>query len=129
MTRRLRLGLCAVVVAAGLVQVAVAFSRSLIPYRIDGTVERIGIVEDTKQRVRTIEVDGEIWLLENHQVERIEVGQVVSKEPWSTTLLLDGDKRFRLVVVDEVFQFAALTVLAAAATWVLTGRSPRSIGS
>lgn len=125
MNRRVRVGLCLVVLVAGSVQVAVAFSRSLIPYRIDGTVEGIGVVEDTKQRVRTVTIDGASWVVENHRFEQVEVGREVSKAPWTTTLWLDGRKPIRLLVADEVFQFAALTILATATTWMLTGRSNR----
>ena len=122
MSRRLRLGVTAAVAAVGLVLVAIAFSRSLIPYRIDGTLESVGVVSGTGQRERTATVDGRTYVVDNPRlVDRVGVGRHLSKDAWSTTLTLDGQKSFRLSVGDEVFQFLALTLVASGATWFLTG--------
>ncbi len=120
MSRRLRLGLVAAVLAVGAVQVAVAFSRSLIPHRIDGRLEAVGVVHDTDQRLFTATIGGRTYVVDNRQVVDLRIGRHLAKDAWSTTLWADGRKPVRLPVGDEAFQFAALTVLAAAATWFLT---------
>jgi hypothetical protein len=118
--RRLRLALCAAVVVVGSIQTSVAFSRSLIPHRIDGTLEKVGVVGDTNQQIFTVTVDGEVWVVDDPDVHELRPGRRLSKGAWSATLLLDGRKSLRLTVGDETFRFAALTLLAVMATWFLT---------
>ena len=120
MSRRLRLGLVVAVLVVGAVQVAVAFSRSLIPHRIDGRLEAVGVVHDTDQRLYTATIGGRTYVVDNRQVVDLRIGRYLTKDAWSTTLWADGRKPVRLPVGDEAFQFAALALLAAAATWLLT---------
>lgn len=121
MSRRARLLLCAAVLAVGCVQTAVAFSRSLIPYRIDGTLEEAGVLGDSDQRIFTVTIDGKVWVVDDQAVHDLRVGRRLSKDAWTTTLLLDGRKPLRLAVGDETFRFTALTILAVAAAWLLSG--------
>jgi spore coat protein CotH len=123
-TRRARLVLCAAVLAVGCVQTAVAFSRSLIPYGIDGTLESTGVVGDSNQEIFTVTIDGEVWVTDDPNVHAIRVGRRVTKEPWSAEVVLDGRKTVRLTVGDEAFRFAALTVLAVGLAWFLTADRP-----
>lgn len=108
----------------GIVQTSVAFARSLIPYRIDGRVERVGVVADSNQEILTVTIDGKTWITDVPAVGDLRVGRHVDKDPWSATLLLDGRKPLRLPVGDEAFRFAALTVLAVGATWLLSAPRP-----
>ena len=117
---RLRLTLCAAVAVVGMIQVATVFSRSLIPYRIDGRLEAVGWVSDSRGRIHTITVDGRTYETDNRQVAELRKGRWLSKDPWETTLWADHRKGVRLPIGDETFQFATLTLLALAATWHLT---------
>lgn len=123
MSRRLKFWLCAGVLVVGAVQVSVAFSRSLIPYRLDGTLEKIGWVGDSNGRLRTLNLDGREYVIDNPRLVETRIGRVITKDPWSATLLLDGRKEIRLTVGDETFQFAALTLLAVGGVMVLGGGS------
>ncbi len=119
MSRRLRLGVCAAVLVVGLVQTAVAFSRSLIPFSLDGTLVQVGTVGNSQQRLHTITIDGRTYTADNPRVAEIRAGRHLSKDAWSSTVLLDGRKQVRLAVGDETFQFAALTILAVVfASWL-----------
>lgn len=120
MSRGLRLGLVAAVLVVGSVQVAVAFSRSLIPHRVDGRLEAVGVVHDTDQRLFTATVGGRTYVVDNRRVVDLQIGRHLTKDAWSTTLWADGRKPVRLPLGDEVLQFTALTLLAALATWFLT---------
>lgn len=123
MSRRVRLALVAAVIAVGMVQVSIAFSRSLIPLRISGRLEAVGVVNNTDQRLYTATIGGRTYVVDNHDVVELRIGRHLTKDAWSTTLWADGRRPVRLPVGDETFQFGALTLLAAAATWMLT--SPR----
>lgn len=127
MSRRLRLGVCAAVLVVGLVQTAVAFSRSLIPFSLDGTLVQVGTVGNSQQRLHTITIDGRTYTADNPRVAEIRAGRHLSKDAWSSTVLLDGRKPIRLPIGDETFQFAALTILAVVfASWLTrTGTSRR----
>ena len=126
MNRGIRLSLCAAVLIVGVVQVSVAFSRSLIPHEINGTLQRVGVVGDSDQRIFTATIDGRIYVVDNPSITEIRLGRHVSKDAWSMTLLLDERKPVRLGLGDEVLQFTALTLLALAATWILS--APRQSG-
>jgi len=117
---RLRLALCAAVAVVGMVQVSVAFSRSLIPHRIDGRLEKIGWVSDSRGRIHTITVDGRTYETDNRQVAELREGRWLSKDAWEMTLRADHRKGVRLPIGDETFQYATLTLLAFAVTWHLT---------
>ncbi|MCB0976739.1 MAG: hypothetical protein KDB02_04705 [Acidimicrobiales bacterium] len=128
MSRGLRVGICLAVLLAGGIQVSVAFSRSLIPYRIDGTLRRTGVVTDSHQQLLTLTVDKTTYEVDDTRVAGIRIGRHITKDPWSATMLLDGRKPFRLAVGDEVFRFLLLTVLACSAAWLLTGKAGRGAG-
>jgi len=117
---RLRLVLCAAVAVVGMVQVGMVFSRSLIPHRIDGRLDKVGWVTDSRGRIHTITVDGRTYETDNRQVAELREGRWLSKDPWDMTLWADHRKGVRLPIGDETFQFATLTLLAIAATWHLT---------
>ena len=116
----MRLTLCAAVAVVGMIQVGTVFSRSLIPYRIDGRLEAVGWVSDSRGRIHTITVDGRTYETDNRQVAELRKGRWLSKDPWDMTLWADHRKGVRLPIGDETFQFATLTLLAIAATWHLT---------
>lgn len=122
MTRRARLILCAAVVAVGTVQVGAAFSRSLIPYRLDGTLTQVETVSDSRQRIHEITVGGRTYEIDSAAVAAARLGRHVSKDRWSNVVWLDRRKAIRLGIGDETFQFAALVILATAAAWRLTRR-------
>lgn len=115
-----RVLLCVAVLAVGCVQTAVAFSRSLIPYRIDGTIERTGVVGDSDQEIFTVTIDGKVWVVDDPAIHELRAGRRMTKVAWSATVLLDNQKELRLVVGDETWRFAALTVPAVATAWFLT---------
>lgn len=121
---KLRIFLVAAIVVAGSVQVAVAFSRSLIPFEIDGTLHAVDTVGDSKGRLHTLTVDGRTYEVDNRRLADLRPGRQLHKDAWSATLVADGRKEHRLPVGDETFQFAALTLLTAGAAWFLTGRRP-----
>ncbi len=114
---RLRVALCAAVAVVGMVQVTATFSRSLIPHRIDGRLEKVGWVSDSRGRIHTITVDGRTYETDNRQVAELREGRWLSKGAWDTTLWADHRKGVRLPVGDETFQFATLTLLAIAVVW------------
>lgn len=123
MTPRLRKVLALVVLALGVVQVSVAFARSLIPYEIDGTLEEVRTVTDSRQRLFDIRVDGQTYRVDNKRIADLRIGRHLHKDRWDTTLVLDGRKPVRLPVGDETFQFGILTLVAVTGTWLLTGMS------
>lgn len=116
----MRLALCAAVAVVGMAQVGMVFSRSLIPHRIDGRLDKVGWVSDSRGRIHTITVDGRTYETDNRQVAELRVGRWLSKDSWEMTLWADHRKAVRLPIGDETFQFATLTLLAIAVTWHLT---------
>ena len=127
MSRRLRVSLCVGMLVVGVVQVSVAYSRSLIPYRLNGTLTHIGWVTDTDGRLRTLTIGDDEYVIDNRRLLEARIGRAITKETWSNKLLLDGRKEIGLTVGDETFQFAALGVLALAGVLVLTRSSKRTM--
>ena len=122
MSTRVRLLLCAAVLALGGIQTALAFSRSLIPYAVDGELQEVRVVGDSRQRLFKLEVDGRSYEIDNPRLADIRLGRHLKKNAWSTTIEVDGRQKRRLPVGDEAFQFAGLTILAAGGMWRLTSR-------
>ena len=122
MSRRFRIGLCVAVLAVGAVQLSIAFSRSMIPYRIEGTVWSINDVSHTHERIHTITVGDRTYVTDHPRIEQIPIGTQVEKDAWSTTATIGSGRTFRLTLGEEVFRFAALVLLAAIASWAWTGR-------
>jgi hypothetical protein len=119
-----------VALAAGAVQTAAAFSRSLIPYGIDGTLHEVATVGDTDGRLVELRIGGRGYEVDDGRLAELRVGRHLTKDAWATTLLADGRKPYRLPVGWETFRFASLTVVAVAAVWLLSGsRRPQGAGS
>lgn len=122
MNVRLRLGLCLVVLVLGTMQTLLVFQRSLIPYEIDGVLEDVRSVTDTRQQLFEIKVDGHTYEVDNSKVGELDVGRHLHKDRWGTMLEIDDSKRVRLPIGQETFQFGMLTLIAVGATWLLTSR-------
>src|SRR5690606_18463653 len=96
-----------------------------------------GVVGDSDGRIVELEIDGTTYEVDNPRLAELREGRHLTKDAWATTLLADGRKPYRLPVGWETFRFAALTVVAVAAVWLLTGcrrshdadgdRGPRSV--
>lgn len=127
MSGRVRVLLCAAMLIVGLTQTAVAGSRSLIPYAIDGTLEKSRSVPDTQGRLHNVYIDGDTFVTDNQTIAELEPWQHhLQKDAWSTTLSIDDGDSVRLRLGDEAIQFAVLTLLAVGATWLLTGLPGRT---
>ncbi len=125
MTARLRTILCLTVLVLGTVQVVQAFTRSLIPYEINGRVLTSVYVSDSALQLHEINVNGRRYVVDNDAVADIEVGARLHKDRWSATLVVDGDEQIRLPVGVEAFQFGFLTLISLVAVTALTAASKR----
>ncbi|HSV38176.1 MAG TPA: hypothetical protein VLI04_05400 [Nocardioidaceae bacterium] len=103
-------------------------ARSTIPLSIDGQVTEVAVrAEDGDQRVWFIEVDDEFVRMDEEIGARLVAGDVVRKDAWSTTLVVNGNDVPLKLSRDArgALWFAPLLViLGAALTWLQLRGSP-----
>lgn len=128
MSRRARVLLCCLVLSMGSIQASVAFSRSLIPYAIDGRVEASEYVSGSGRQLHVVTIDGQTYQTDNIEVAEVRRGARVQTAAWSNWLVVDGRSGIRLIVGDQVFQFAALGLASVAAAWRLSRPTRRKDG-
>ncbi len=125
MKPQLRLLLCGIMVACCLTASWSALKRSLIPVSLAGVVEARTVESGTLARIYSVEVGGERLETDRRVVDKMQLGDRVSKEAWEAKLTVD-DRRVALHAGPEVVQFMLIAVLGVGAILWLTQPEQKS---